>query len=206
MRRLKLTITCVIEVFLVVLLFVVLFKKENSNNATSASISLPPEPSKQEATSPPSNRTDYVTHYKLVDFDRKTLDGKTLSFLKNQSSTGFKFILFYTRCKHGCWGSGRNRIVDNCFFTSSRKLFKVHEYDALLFNVGEEWKSEKMWRVPSVRSPHQKYVMYTHECVLILEFSESNYNKDCFQSSTATAIPQLRAIPRFFQHDVELSA
>lgn len=110
-----------------------------------------------------TNGNDYINKYKIIDFDRNSLNNQNFSFLNNKSSSDFKFVLYYTSCAYGCWGNRKDRIVGNCFFTKSRKHLKVHEFDALLFHVGENWKPAKNWKVPELRSPHQKYIMYTHE-------------------------------------------
>lgn len=74
-----------------------------------------------------------------------------------------KYILLWTPCSHGCWGSSRPKRVENCYFTASRRNRKVEEFDALIFHVGEIWRPLDRFKLPTVRSPHQNYIMYSHE-------------------------------------------
>ena len=157
MRWLKCSLKSILEIFLgTFLIYLVMSSKKAITEFLS---------SNQISTIPEivSNSIDFISKQKFINFDRDSLKNQNYSFLENRSSTDFKFILYYTDCAFGCWGNRRNRIVKNCLFSRSRTILKVHEYDALLFHVGQNWKPQKSWNVPEYRSPHQHYIMYTHE-------------------------------------------
>jgi hypothetical protein len=105
-----------------------------------------------------------VSKYTLVEYDRRNLTHPASIRLKYQNVTDLKYVLFWTFCDFSCWGRTQTQKVDNCIFTRERySLLKVHEFDAVLFHVGEVWKPKNLWMVPAVRSAHQNYIMYTHE-------------------------------------------
>jgi hypothetical protein len=78
-----------------------------------------------------------------------------------------KYILFWG----SFWGQnnwaigGETTQAGNCIFTHNKKLLNnTHEYDALIFHVAEQWEKNGVpWDMPKTRSPHQLYIMYTHE-------------------------------------------
>ena len=116
---------------------------------------------------------DFVTKYSLVDFDRKTLKHPKFDNQKLQNVSNPKYVLFWTDCAFACWGTTYTQVVGNCIFTRDKNLLNVHEFDALLFHVGQIWKSygkslKLSWDVPKQRSSHQNYIMYTHEYVEIV--------------------------------------
>jgi hypothetical protein len=108
---------------------------------------------------------EYVSKYTLVEYDRRNLTHPASIVLKYQNATdlNLKYVLFWTFCDFNCWGRTQTQKVDNCIFTTNRYLLKAHEFDAVLFHVGEVWKPKRLWMVPDVRSAHQNYIMYTHE-------------------------------------------
>lgn len=111
---------------------------------------------------------DFVTKYSMIDFDRKSIKHPKFDNQKFQNISNPKYVLFWTDCAFGCWGTTYTQIVGNCIFTRDKNLLKIHEFDALMFHVGQIWKTygkgfKLPWKVPKHRSPHQKYIMYTHE-------------------------------------------
>ena len=104
-----------------------------------------------------------------------------------QAGEDIKYVLFFTNYWHFLyWGLSAETIdksspemencrFKNCVFTHKRRLLNhMHQYDAVFFHQGMgAWYHKENLESIKTRSPHQLYVLMSHEYVKLKENTNS---------------------------------